>query len=68
LGVDSRCLKIDARGLFLDIAFAQSLLVALSVATEGYFYRGSDSSMQLPEGSSRRICLPPFPMTMSFRK
>jgi hypothetical protein len=29
---------------------------------------GSNSSIQLPAGSSSRICLPPFPMTISFRK
>src|SRR5580700_10574212 len=28
---------------------------------------GSKSSMGLPEGSSSRICLPPTPVTMSFR-
>src|SRR5215510_1637631 len=37
---------------------------------QGHFCggRGSNSSTQLPEGSSRRICLPPFPMTISLRK
>jgi hypothetical protein len=29
---------------------------------------GSKSSTGLPEGSSRRICLPPTPVTMSLRK
>src|SRR2546425_3598580 len=33
-----------------------------------HFRGGSNSSMGLPAGSSRRICLPPKPVTMSLRK
>jgi len=33
-----------------------------------YASRGSNNSIGLPAGSSSRICLPPLPTTMSFRK